>query len=151
MKVGLGADANALDMKEDVKEYLAMLGYEVIDYSDYEQTDTDYPQIAATVAHGIKEGEIQRGILFCGTGIGMAIAANKVKGIRAAQAHDVYSAERAQLSNNTQIITMGAKVIGHEVAKTIAREYLKNSFTMSGSGKNSARKINDIMEIEKIN
>ncbi|MHC5249370.1 RpiB/LacA/LacB family sugar-phosphate isomerase [Enterococcus sp. LJL120] len=150
MKVGLGADVNAFDMKEDVKEYLAMLGYEVVDYGVYEKNDTDYPQIAATVAHAIKAGEVERGILFCGTGIGMAIAANKVKGIRAAQTHDVYSAERAQLSNNAQIITMGAKVIGHETAKTIAREYLSNAFTMSGSGKNSARKIDEIMEMEKI-
>lgn len=150
MKVGLGADVNAFDMKEDVKEYLAMLGYEVVDYGIYEKNDTDYPQIAAKVANAIKDGEIERGVLFCGTGIGMAIAANKVKGIRAAQAHDVYSAERAQLSNNAQIITMGAKVIGHEVAKTIAREYLKNAFTMDGSGKNSARKIDEIMEMEQI-
>lgn len=150
MKVGLGADANAVAMKDDVKEYLTDLGYEVVDYGVFDQSETDYPEIASQVAKGVVEKEVERGILFCGTGIGMAIAANKVKGIRAAQTHDVYSAERAQLSNNAQIITMGAKVIGHQTAKLIAEEFLKNTFSLQGSGKNSARKIDEIMEIEKL-
>lgn len=150
MKIGLGADSNAFEMKEEVKQYLALLGYEVTDYGVYEENAVDYPKIAATVAKAIKAGEVERGILFCGTGIGMAIAANKVKGIRAAQVHDIYSAERAQLSNNAQIITMGSLVIGIEAAKANAREYLKHTFSEAGRGKNSARKIAEITEMEKI-
>lgn len=149
MKVGLGADSNASAMKNEVKRFLAQLGYEVKDYGVYSKESTDYPYVASTVAQAIVDNEIERGLLFCGTGIGMAIAANKVKGIRAAQTHDVYSAERAQLSNNAQIITMGSKVIGIETAKKIAKEYLSNAFTLEGSGKNSARKIEEIAELEK--
>lgn len=148
MKVGLGADSNAYEMKEEVKQFLASLGYEIVDFGVHEKDAIDYPKVASIVAHAIKDGEVERGILFCGTGIGMAIAANKVKGIRAAQTHDIYSAERAQLSNNAHIITMGSKVIGLEVAKKIAKEFLNNSFSLSGSGKNSARKIDEIMEME---
>ena len=110
-------------------------------FSPYE---VDYPDIAFDVANGVVNQEIDRGILCCGTGIGMAMAANKIPGVRAAQVHDTYSAERAQLSNNAQIITMGSKVIGLEVAKKIVDEYLSVTF----EGGNSGRKIDQIMEKE---
>ncbi|KHD84484.1 ribose 5-phosphate isomerase B [Bacillus ginsengihumi] len=145
MKIGVGADHNAFDLKEAVKAYIVNLGHEVIDYGCYSKEEVDYPGVAFKVATEIKDASIERGILFCGTGIGMSIAANKVPGIRSAQCHDVYSAERAQLSNNAQIITMGAKVIGEEAAKKIAEAYLNVSF----KGGNSERKINQIMDQEK--
>ncbi|WP_461241078.1 RpiB/LacA/LacB family sugar-phosphate isomerase [Paucilactobacillus sp. N302-9] len=148
MKVGIGADVNGFDMKETVKAYLETLGYEMVDYGIHEKNETHYPEIAAMVANAIKNQDVERGILICGTGIGMAIAANKVKGIRAAQAHDVYSAQRAELSNNAQIITMGGKVIGMEAAKVIAKEYLAQTFTTAGHGKSSAQKVDEIMAIE---
>lgn len=145
MKVGLGADSNGVSMKNEVKQFLESIGYTI---EDYGEPSEDYPEIAYQVAQGILTKEIDRGILFCGTGIGMAIAANKVKGIRAAQAHDIYSAERAQLSNNAQIITMGAKVIGNQTATMIAETFLKETFSLAGTGKNSAKKIEEIMTIE---
>lgn len=145
VKIGVGSDHNAFDLKEEVKAYIEGLGHEVVDFGCHSKDEIDYPGVAFNVATAINEGKVERGFLFCGTGIGMQIAANKIPGIRAAQCHDVYSAERAQLSNNAQIITMGAKVIGAEVAKKVAEMYLSVSF----QGGNSARKINQIMDKEK--
>ncbi|MEI5989712.1 ribose 5-phosphate isomerase B [Enterococcus termitis] len=144
MKIGIGSDHNAFEMKGQLKEYIETLGIEVIDFGCFSPDEVDYPNIAFDVANGIKDGKIERGILVCGTGIGMAMAANKVPGVRAAQCHDTYSAERAQLSNNAQIITMGSKVIGIEVAKKVVSEYLSVTF----KGGNSARKIDQIMQKE---
>ncbi|WEG13313.1 ribose 5-phosphate isomerase B [Pullulanibacillus sp. KACC 23026] len=145
MKIGVGADHNAFELKEAVKTYIEGLGHEVVDYGCYSKDMIDYPGVAFNVATKLKEGEVERALLFCGTGIGMSIAANKVPGIRSAQCHDPYSAERAQLSNNAQIITMGAKVIGEEAAKKVAEAYLNVSF----QGGNSGRKIDQIMDKEK--
>lgn len=145
MKIGIGADHNAFEMKEDLKKYIELLGHQVEDYGCYSPDDVDYPGIAFKVSQGVLDEEVERGILICGTGIGMAIAANKIPGIRAAQVHDAYSAERAQLSNNAQIITFGAKIIGLELAKKMVAEYLSHSF----KGGNSAKKINQISDKEK--
>jgi ribose 5-phosphate isomerase B len=148
MKVAVGADINAFDLKEEISKYLEEQGFEVVDYGIYSKDPIDYPRVAASLAEGILAGEAERGILFCGTGIGMALAANKVKGIRAAQTHDTYSAERAELSNQAQIITIGSKVIGVELAKQIVKAYLSVNFSFEGSGKDSARKVEEIMEME---
>lgn len=144
MKIGIGADHNAFEMKEELKKHIIALGHEVEDYGCYSKEDVDYPGIAFKVAEGIMNKEAERGILICGTGIGMAIAANKVPGIRAAQVHDPYSAERAQLSNDAQIITFGAKIIGVDVAKKLTEEYLSHTF----QGGNSARKVEQIKSKE---
>lgn len=105
----------------------------------------DYPDVAERVAFAIRDGRAERGILICGTGIGMAITANKVPGVRAAQAHDVYSAERARKSNNAQILTLGARVIGPESAKTVVRAWLASEF----GGGASTRKVEKIEELER--
>ena len=144
MRIGIGADHNAYDAKENLKEYIMSLGYQIEDYGCYSPDAVDYPSIAFSVAQGILDGEVTRGILICGTGIGMAIAANKIPGIRAAQVHDPYSAERAQLSNNAQIITFGAKIIGIDIMKLLTKEYLSNTF----QGGASERKINQISQKE---
>ncbi|GCF94748.1 ribose-5-phosphate isomerase [Enterococcus florum] len=144
MKIGIGSDHNAFEMKHQLKSYIEAKGIEVVDYGCYSTAEVDYPDIAFNVAKGVVDQQIERGILCCGTGIGMAMAANKIPGVRAAQVHDTYSAERAQLSNNAQVITMGSKVIGLEVAKKIVDEYLSVTF----EGGNSARKIDQIMEKE---
>ncbi|QJD83185.1 ribose 5-phosphate isomerase B [Cohnella herbarum] len=146
MKVGIGSDHHGYEMKEAIKEILNGAGLDVTDYGCHDKTDSDYPDVAFAVADRIREGELERGILICGTGIGVAIAAGKVPGIRAALCHDTYSAERAQKSNNAQILTMGAKVIGLEAAKKVVNAWLSSSF----EGGNSARKIERIMEQEQI-
>ncbi|MFY4775165.1 ribose 5-phosphate isomerase B [Metabacillus sp. RGM 3146] len=146
MKIGLGCDHNAFEMKERLKEYIQVLGHEVYDYGCADScSEVDYPEVAFQVAGDIKERKLDRGILVCGTGIGVAIAAGKVPGIRAALCHDTYSAERAQKSNNAQILTMGAKVIGIEPAKQIVKVYLESEFP----GGNSARKVQQITDKEQ--
>ncbi|WP_159190286.1 RpiB/LacA/LacB family sugar-phosphate isomerase, partial [Klebsiella pneumoniae] len=97
------------------------------------QGSTVYPDVAHAVAMSIKQGEHERGILICGTGIGMSIVANKVPGVRAAQCHDTFSAERARKSNNAQIITLGARVIGAELGKKIIQAWLESEYEGGGS------------------
>jgi len=146
MKIGVGSDHNAFDMKDSLISYIQDLGHEVVDYGCQDScTEVDYPEVAFKVANDINANEIERGILICGTGIGVAIAAGKVPGIRAALCHDTYSAERAQKSNNAQVLTMGAKVIGIETAKQVVKAYLESTFP----GGNSARKIQQITDKEQ--
>jgi ribose 5-phosphate isomerase B len=145
MRVAIGADDAAYDLKEILKSHLAGRGVEVVDYGVFDKSPSLYPDIAVKVAEAIAEGKHTRGILMCGTGLGMAIAANKVPRIRAATCHDTYSAERARKSNDAQILTMGAWVIGPELAKTIVDAWLKSEFEGGGS----TRKVARILEYEK--
>lgn len=133
MQVAIGADEAAYDLKEILKKHLSARGVEVIDYGTFDEEPVLYPDIAVKVAEAIAGGKHPRGILMCGTGIGMAITANKVPGVRAATCHDTYSAERARKSNDAQILTMGARVIGPELAKTIVDAWLKSEFEGGGS------------------
>lgn len=144
MKIGIGCDNNAFELKEIVKGYVKELGHEVEDYGCFSKDAVDYPDVAFKVAAGVSNGEVTRGILLCGTGIGMCIAANKYPGIRAALTHDVYSAERAQLSNDAQIITIGSQIIGPEATKKVVGAYL-NSHWVGGS----QRKVDKIVDKEK--
>lgn len=145
MKIGIGADLNGFTLKEEVKKFIeATTKHAVEDFGCASCDDVDYPEVSYDVAKAVSEGKIDRGILICGTGIGVAIAANKYPGIRAATVHDVYSAERAQLSNNAQIMTMGAQIIGVELAKKVVEAYLNVEWA-----KGSERKVNKIIDIEK--
>lgn len=146
MKIAIGADHNGYDLKEAVKTHIEALGHEVEDFGCHHCAETDYPDVAAKVGKSIQQGDNERGILICGTGIGVAITANKLKGIRAALAHDYYSAERAQLSNNAQILTMGmgAQIIGIEVAKKNVEAYLNVSWEGG-----SQRKVDKIVQVEQ--
>ncbi|OCG15533.1 ribose 5-phosphate isomerase B [Gilliamella sp. wkB292] len=132
--IAIGADDAAFEFRNSIVEYLTKQGIELVDYSSDKQSENSlYPDVANAVACAIKAGKHERGILICGTGIGVAIAANKVPGIRAAQCHDVYSAERARKSNNAQIMTMGARVIGVELAKKLVQAWLESEFEGGGS------------------
>lgn len=133
-KIAIGADDAAIDLKNLIKRQLEEQQYEVLDYSNDSQNDRPmYPDVAFALATAIQEGKHDRGILLCGTGIGVAIVANKVAGIRAAQCHDTFSAERARKSNNAQIMTMGARVIGTELAKNIVNAWMASEFEGGGS------------------
>lgn len=132
--IAIGADDAALELKNLIKQHLQEKNIDVSDYSnDAQNSNPLYPDIAWTLANAIKEGKHERGILVCGTGIGMAIVANKVPGIRAAQCHDTYSAERARKSNNAQVMTLGARVIGPELARSIVNSWLESEFEAGGS------------------
>jgi len=120
---------------------------EVIDVGSNETSDkTAYPHRAAAAAKLVAEGKADRALIICGTGLGVAIAANKVKGIRAVTAHDSFSVERAVLSNNAQVLCMGERVIGLELARRLAKEWLGYVFDESSA---SAKKVDVITELEK--
>lgn len=144
MKLAIGCDEAAFDLKELIKQHLTGKGLDVTDFGTSEAEPVHYPNIAFAVAEKVAQGEFDRAVLLCGTGIGMAIAANKVHGIRAAQCHDTYSAERASKSNDAQIITIGARVVGPELAKAIVDTWLGASF----DGGHSVPKVNRIKEYE---
>ena len=145
MSIAIGCDEAAFDLKEIIKSYLKEQGAEVEDYGVYNTDPVLYPDIAVKVAKAVADNKHDRGVLICGTGIGMAISANKVPGIRAAQAHDTYSAERARKSNDAQILTMGARVVGPELAKAIVQAWLESEFQGGGS----QPKVDLIMEYER--
>lgn len=132
--IAIGADDAAIELKNTIKKLLEEKQYVVKDYSnDALNARPMYPDVAYAVATAIHQNEHERGILLCGTGIGMAIVANKVAGVRAAQCHDTFSAERARKSNNAQIMTLGARVIGPELAKNIVNAWLASEFEGGGS------------------
>ena len=141
--IGIGADDAALELKGVLIEHLKEKGYEVQDYGIKE--GADYPDVAVEVAEAVARGEHERAILCCGTGLGMSITANKVPGVRAAQCHDVYSAERARKSNNAQVLTMGQRVIGPEAAKTVLDAWLESEF----AGGSSAKKVEKMEAIDR--
>ncbi|MCB8873641.1 RpiB/LacA/LacB family sugar-phosphate isomerase [Acidisoma silvae] len=131
MKIVVGGDSAGKPLADILVKHLAAQGHEVIDLGA--QTGELYANLADRGAKEVLEGRAERGILCCGTGIGVAISANKVPGIRAAQTHDTYSAERAAKSNNAHFITMGARVIGSELAKAIADKFLESDFDPKGA------------------
>lgn len=121
MKIAFGCDPNAEDFKQQLMEYVKGLGHEV---GDFGSEDPIYANTAIKVAKAVAAKECDRGIILCGTGIGVSIAANKVKGVYAACIHDVYQAQRAILSNHANVITLGSQVIGVQLAKELVKEYL---------------------------
>jgi len=140
--IAVGADNAAFELKDLLAQHLRDSGYEVKDFG----TDPeDYPDVAVEVVEAVARGEHERAILCCGTGLGMSITANKVAGVRAAQCHDVYSAERARKSNNAQVLTMGGRVIGPENAKTVLDAWLASEF----EGVSSAPKVEKMEEIDR--
>ncbi len=144
----IGCDNAAVEFKKAIAAFLGELGYDVEDAGiDDAEDDTAYALVAERVAHKVLAGPEARGILICGTGIGMAIAANKVPGIRAACIHDAFSAERAALSNNVNIVTMGARVIAVHLAKKLLKEWLPLRYVDGPS----TPKIEAIHEVENRN
>jgi ribose 5-phosphate isomerase B len=142
-KIALGSDPNAAELKETIKKHLNELGYE---WEDYGSDDPIYANVAFNVAEAVASGKHDRGILLCGTGIGMCIAANKVPGAYAANCTDPYSAERSRKSNNANIMTLGALVVGQELAKTLVTIWMSSEYTPGGR---SGPKIQRIYEYAK--
>ena len=125
MKIAIGCDPNATEYKKILTPFVEEMGHEVVDFGS---DDPIYANTAIRLATSVAAGECDRGILICGTGIGVSIAANKVPGAYAALVNNVYQAQRAQLSNNANIITLGAQVTGIELAKCLVKEYLSVTF-----------------------
>ena len=138
--IAIGCDPNAAEMKEAIKKLLAELGHKV---EDYGADDPVYANVAISVAEAVASGEHNRGILICGTGLGMCIAANKVTGSYAALCSDVYSTERSVLSNNCNIMTLGAQVIGIELAKSLVTRWLGVEYVPGGRSASKIQRIYD--------
>lgn len=151
-KIAVGSDFAGFELKSILKNYLEKDNRveKVIDLGVISLDDkTDYPNIGFALATKIANGEADRGLLVCGTGIGMAISANKVPGIRATTVQDPYSLERAILSNNCQVITMGARVIASELALNLIKPWLDYKFDEQSSSAPKVKRINELEEQQK--
>ncbi|EBF5128567.1 ribose 5-phosphate isomerase B [Listeria monocytogenes] len=147
MKIAIGCDEMGYELKQTLIARLKEKNIEFTDFGSFEDEKVLYPSIAEKVALEVKNNDFDRGILICGTGIGMAITANKIHGIRAAQIHDSYSAERARKSNDAHIMTMGALVIGPSLAISLLDTWLDSDF----SGGRSQAKVDLMEEIDQKN
>ena len=147
MKLAIGADSAGKPLLDVIAKHLASKGVAFTDMSaEAGSTPEFYAETAERVSLAIANHDFERGILFCGTGIGVCISANKVPGIRAALTHDTYSAERASKSNNAQIITLGARVVGPELAKAVVDTWLASDFDAKGSSAGNVRAIDALDE-----
>ena len=143
--IAIGCDHGGLNLKKAIIKYLEELSVPCKDLGTYTEDSCDYPDIAKTVADSILKGECDKGILVCGTGIGMSIAANKIKGIRAAVCGDTFSAKMTRVHNNANILCLGARVIGEELAVEILNAFLSAEFE---SGGRHERRVNKIIDAE---
>ncbi|MGM0240876.1 ribose 5-phosphate isomerase B [Enterococcus sp. AZ103] len=128
MKLAIGSDHVGLELKPTIIDYLKELGHQVEDFGPTTNQRTDYPKYGKKVAEAVAAGDYDGGILICGTGVGISISANKVKGIRAVVCSEPYSAKLSKEHNNTNILAFGSRVIGSELAKMIVKEWLEASF-----------------------
>lgn len=126
--LAIGCDHGGFELKNKIKKHLEEKGIEYNDFGTFDEKSCDYPDIAKAVCESIADGEADRGILVCGTGIGMSIAANKIKGIRAAHLTDVYSAKMTKMHNNSNVICLGGRVTGEELAYMIVDIWLETEF-----------------------
>lgn len=146
MKIGFGCDHTAVELKKELMEHLAAQGYECIDYGTKEAgVRMDYPVPGKKVAEAIVRGEVDKGVLICGTGIGISLAANKVPGIRAAVCSEPYSARMTVLHNNANIVAMGSRVVGLELGKMIVDEFFHAEY----EGGRHEKRVQMIRDIEK--
>lgn len=145
MKLAIGADQHGFDLKEALKPHLEKLGHQVLDYGVASHEPVDYPDVAEVVAHAVASGNVDRAILVCGTGLGMAIAANKIAGVRAGTVTDPYSAERLVRSNDAKVLCLGGRVVGIEVAKILVDHFMASTF----QGGDSARKVAKLEALER--
>lgn len=127
--IAIGCDQGGYELKLEVIKYLESKGFEYKDYGSYSTASVDYPIYAKKVAHAVADGECEQGILICGTGIGISIAANKVKGVRAALCSDCFSAEATRLHNDANILCMGGRVLGPGLAVKIVDTFLHTEFS----------------------
>lgn len=144
MKVAIASDHGGVVLREEIKKLMEEMGIEFQDFGCECGTSVDYPDYAFPVAEKVAAGEFDRGILICGTGIGMSIAANKVKGIRCALVHDVFSAIATRQHNDTNMLAMGERVIGPGLAREIAKTWLTTEF----EGGRHTNRINKITSVE---
>ena len=148
MKVAIGCDHGGINLKPVLIDYLEKHGFEYKDFGCYDNLSTDYNEYALAVANAVAKGECDKGILFCGTGIGMSIVANKVRGIRCGHCHDVFSAKMTRLHNDANVMALGERVVGPGLMVEIVDAFLNTEF--SGDIRH-ARRVSKIVELEEKN
>lgn len=146
MKIAIGSDHAGLALKNEIKEHLLAGNYEVVDVGTYTEESCDYPDFAQGVGQQVARGEVDRGILICGSGIGMSIAANKVPGVRAALCHEPLSARLTRQDNDSNVLTMGARIIGPLMAKAVVDAWLAEPY----AGGRHQRRLDKIKALEEM-
>ncbi|NOY64992.1 MAG: ribose 5-phosphate isomerase B, partial [Nitrospirae bacterium] len=144
-RIAIGSDHAGLELKNFIKDILIQKGIEPVDFGTHEEASVDYPDFGEQVSFAVARGEVERGILICGTGLGMSIVANKFPGIRATLCHDEYTARMSRLHNDSNILVMGGRVIKREVALKVLLTWLETPF----EGGRHSRRLDKILKIEK--
>jgi ribose 5-phosphate isomerase B len=145
MQIGLACDHGGFELKEELKTFLKSLGIELIDMGTFNEDSVDYPDFGVLVAEKVSRGELEKGILICGTGIGMSIVANKFPRIRAALANDLYSSRCSREHNDANILIIGGRIVGKELAKEIVKVWLETPF----AGGRHRRRLEKIEALER--
>ncbi len=145
MRIAIGCDHRGRDLKKAIKGLLAELGHECADMGVHRAKSVDYPDVAVKVARQVSKDKADRGILICGTGIGMCISANKVQGIRAANCNDIFSARRSREHNNANVLCIGSDMLGESLALDIVKTYLSTKF----AGERHQRRLDKISALEQ--
>jgi ribose 5-phosphate isomerase B len=144
MRIALGSDHAGFELKEDLRAYLAGQKIDVLDLGTHSEDSVDYPDLAVKVAEKVARGEVERGLLICGTGIGMSIVANRFAGVRAALCHDLYTARVSREHNNANILALGGRLIGKGLAREILKVWLETEF----QGGRHERRLDKIAALE---
>lgn len=147
MKIAMGNDHTAIEMKNYIKEFVESKGYEVIDFGTNSTESCDYPEYGEKVGRAVADGKADLGIAICGTGVGISLACNKVRGIRACVCSEPYTAKLSRMHNDSNVLCFGARVIGQEMAKMITEEWLDAKY----EGGRHQRRVDMVMDIEKRN
>jgi ribose 5-phosphate isomerase B len=145
MKIGIGSDHAGFELKEDLRKYLAEQNIEVEDLGVKSESPADYPDIGAAVAEKVARGEFDRGILICGTGLGMSIVANRFAGVRATLCHDTYTARMSREHNDSNLLVLGGRLTGKGLAREILKVWLESRF----QGGNHERRLGKIKSLER--
>jgi len=146
MRIALAADHAGFELKEKMAAHLKAAGFEVMDLGTGDEEPVDYPDFALAIGEALREGRAERGILICGSGVGACVAVNKIKGIRAGLCHDTYSAHQGVEHDDINVLCLGARVIGEELAKELVTAFLSAKFT---GEERHRRRLAKIEEIEK--
>jgi RpiB/LacA/LacB family sugar-phosphate isomerase len=146
MRVAIGSDHAGFELKQALAPYLKELGHEVLDLGTGSTAPVDYPDFAEALGLAVRDGRAQRGVLICGSGVGASVAANKIPGIRAGLTHDTYSAHQGVEHDDMNVIVLGARVIGSEMARELVRTFLSAEFTRE---ERHQRRLDKIQAIEK--
>jgi len=146
MRIVVGSDHAGYELKEEIKRFLDGLDHEIVDVGTHNTAPADYPDYAEALAKEIREGRAERGILICGSGVGASVAANKIPGIRAGLCHDTYSAHQCVEHDNVNVLVMGARIIGVELARELVRAFLGARYTAE---ERHARRLGKVLAIEQ--